>query len=112
MDYKQQLMEIIDSVRDDFGVLGTFAFSGQGNVFDVNERFWRVYEAALKAKSLYEDELKKLGRNDMTNTPWEEIEGLKAVLMHAGPPAMMANSALYGRYTMSLNSFFISAQQL
>ena len=112
MDYKQHLMEIIDGVRDDFGVLGAFAFSGQGNIFDVNERFWRVYDAALKAKSIYEDELKKLGREDTTSIPWEEMEGFKTVLMHAGPPAMMANSALYGRYTMSLNSFFISAQQL
>lgn len=112
MTYKQQLMEIIDVIRDDFGVLGTFAFSGQGDIFDVNERFWKVYDAALKAKVLCDARLKEVGKENWTEIPWAEIEGFKTVLAHAGPPAMMANAGLYAKYTMLLNGFFISAQQL
>ena len=111
-NYKQQLMEIIDGVREDFGVLGTFAFSGQGNVLDVNERFWRVYEAAKKVRALVDDRIAGTGIQIQDPVGWDELEGFRMILQQAGPPAMMANSGLYANYTMRLNQFFIMAQEL
>ena len=70
MEYKRQLKEIIDGVRDDFSVLGAFAFTGQGDVFDINERFWRVYDAALKARAIYDAELTDQGKEDISDTPF------------------------------------------
>ncbi len=111
-DYNKKLTEIIDGIRDDFSVLGTFAFTGQGNVFDVNERFWKVYDAALQAKPLVEERMAEKGLQTATSVPWGEIDGFRAILKQAGPPAMMANAGLFGRYTMQLNQFFIFAQGL
>lgn len=110
MEYKKELMEIIDGIRPDFDVLGDFAFGGSGDVLQVNERFWRVYDAALKARELvekeYPKELADLGFD------WAEMEGFRQVVSNAGPPAAFANASLFGDYTMRLNSFFIFAQQL
>jgi hypothetical protein len=56
--------------------------------------------------------MKKSG-NGMTGiVDWNAIEGFRIVVQQAGFPVMMANSQLYGQYTMQLNQFFIMAQGL
>ena len=110
MAYKEELLGIIDKIRPDFDVLGEFAFGGSGDVLQVNECFWRVYEAALKARELMEkDYPKELAE---LNFDWSGMEGFRQVVSNAGPPAIFANASLFGEYTMKLNSFFIFAQQL
>ena len=88
-NYKEQIMEIIDGIRDDFGVLGTFAFSGNGNLFDVNEKFWKGYEAAKKANYLVNEHLKESGGSDSGIVNWAEIDGFKVIVQQAGPPAFI-----------------------
>ncbi len=112
MEYKEQLMSIIDKVREDFSVLGQFAFMGTGDINQVNDCFWRAYDAALEAEPLVNEQMKKSG-NGMTGiVDWNAIEGFRIVVQQAGFPVMMANSQLYGQYTMQLNQFFIMAQGL
>ena len=112
MEYKEQIKSVIDKVRDDFTVLGQFAFSGSGDVQHVNDCFWRAYDAALEAEPIVSEQLKKTGKEMPEIVDWNAIEGFRIVVGQAGFPVMMANSHLYGVYTMQLNQFFMMAQTI
>ena len=110
MSTHEQILSIIDSIRDDFDVLGKFAFSQQGPIPMVNDSFWRVVDAAQETKELIEQEFTKTGQTFQSPVDWSGIEGFRFVTRQAGMPAMMANAQLYSVYTMQLNQFFIQAQ--
>ena len=112
MEYKEQIKSIIDKVRGDFDILGMFAFMGEGEISEVNDCFWRAYDAAREAVPLVKEQLEKTGKANPDIVDWDAIEGFRQVVKQAGPPAITANSGLYGEYTMQLNQFFIMAQTI
>ena len=112
MSTHDQILSIIDSIRDDFDVLGAFAFSQDGPIPMVNDSFWRVVDAAIETKKIIEQEFSKLGQTFQSPVDWSGIEGFRFVTRQAGLPAMMANVQLYSVYTMQLNQFFIQAQSI
>lgn len=119
MSYKETLTAIIDKVREDFEVLGAFAFSGEGSLNDVSKSFEKVFAAAKEARELVSsvlgyipDEMGFPGcletGTDTIDTDWTEIEKF----LGCGPAYRFANAHLYGQYGMQLNHFFIAAQHV
>lgn len=109
MSTQELILSIIDSIRDDFDVLGAFAFSQEGPIPMVNDSFWRVVDAAKETQKLIEQES---GQAFQSPVDWDGIEGFRFVIRQAGMPVMMANAQLYSVYTMQLNQFFIQAQSI
>ena len=119
MNYKEQLLQIIDKVREDFSLLGNFTFSGEGDLNEVAGSFEKVYAAAKEARALIAstlgyvpDEMDFPGcletGTDTIGTDWKEIEEF----LSCAPAYRFANASLYGQYCMKLNHFFIAAQQI
>ena len=55
MTYNEQIKALIDEVRPQFGLLGMYAFRGEGETEAVTNAFVQVAEAYLKAKQLTKD---------------------------------------------------------
>lgn len=55
MTYNEQIKALIDEVRPQFGLLGMYAFRGEGDPEAVTNAFVQVAEAYLKAKQLTQD---------------------------------------------------------
>ena len=120
MTYNEQIKALIDEVRPQFGLLGMYAFRGEGNPEAVTNAFVQVAEAYLKAKQLTQDtfgsDSLKVAPGSTLCAPEENNSNDDALLnayefaKTAGflPPPLFAQ---IGDFTMQMNRFFIAAQQ-
>jgi len=122
MEYKDQLKKIIDGIKPQFAVLGTYAFQGIGAPPIITECFITVFEAYQEAKKIT---IEKYGNSSMELKPDstkctpeggnvfvddQQMESVYIIAKEQGflPPPMLE---LIKDFTFQLNRFFIAAQQ-
>ena len=116
MDLKEQIKSIIDEIRPQFQVLGSYAFSDIGNPDEVVSSFIDVYEGYTKAKKLYVEKCSKLPqrgcccRFSVEDIDESELEAAYSIAKAQGflPPPLMDRMF---DFTMHMNSFFLAAQE-
>ncbi|MBR4389814.1 MAG: hypothetical protein IKT00_11620 [Prevotella sp.] len=122
MSYNEQIKTIIDAIRPDFDVLGTFAFQGFGDPMAVTSAFVSVFEAYQKAKEetakTFGSESIEVDDGSMLCTPNggqienddSEMLAVYTIAKEQGflPPPMLG---LIGDFTMQINRFFMAAQK-
>ena len=123
MEYQERLKEILDSIRPQFEILGTYAFSREGDEVEVVKAFKEVYEGYSKAKELTKAKFGnaevvlgegqtlcdpaggKFGEEDSEMVAAYELAKSMGMLP---PPLMMKLSD----FIFKMNHYFIAAQNL
>ena len=123
MEYQEKLKAILDSVRPQFEILGTYAFSGDGDETDIVNAFKEVYEGYSKAKELTKEEFGNAEVVLAAGQTWcdpaggtfgeEDSDMLEAYKLAKSmemlpPPLMMRLSD----FIFKVNHYFIAAQNL
>ena len=122
MEYKNQLKNIIDGIRPQFAILGTYAFRGNGAPPIITNCFITVFEAYQEAKKLIIEDFGKAPvelefsptncspEGGIVNVDDNQMEAVYTIAKEQGflPPPMLE---MIKEFTLQLNHFFIAAQQ-
>ena len=123
MEYQEKLKEILDGIRPQFEILGTFAFTGEGDDAEFVNAFKEAYEGYDKARALTKETFGKAKVELEEGQTWcdptggtfgeEDSEMLAAYELAKSmgmlpPPLMMRLSD----FIFKMNHYFIAAQNL
>ena len=123
MEYQEKLKEILDGIRPQFEILGTFTFTGEGEPEEVVKSFIEAYEGYDKARVLTKETFGnakvELGEGQTWCDPAggtfgeEDSEMLAAYELAKSmgtlpPPLMMRLSD----FIFKMNHYFIAAQNM
>ena len=123
MEYQEKLKEILDGIRPQFEILGTFAFTGEGEPGVVVKSFIEAYEGYDRARALTKETFGNAKVELEEGQTWcdaaggtygeEDCEMLAAYELAKSmgmlpPPLMMRLSD----FIFQMNHYFIAAQKL
>ena len=115
-NYKSQIKDVIDTIRQDMDILGMFAFQGVGDINELRNSFIHAYEAAVEGEKIYKEYFPDtLLDAPVTlcgdDTDIERIKQFYERLKSEDFTPMPFDVPKYGEYTMTLNHLFIALQQ-